>query len=360
MLQQPYAKSTMTSIKKNTKSLPTLSRASLALSQGVSSLPPELRLIIWTDLALQMTSEEADALRGHITFSYVTDIHKFLAEAHPILTTRYRDEYLETLFRITRFTSELSEWCHSLRDVLIRANRHASPRSKEEARYMVAEKCLIYNEGLTRWINLASVHSVTSAIAPISIRLCIPSGTGTAPWMASPRDYKLLIEGCLSTLFRLVKYLPEGKVSLELVFNDYEMRWRTEHHIIELPITIGRHRRNRETSSASLKEHLDLFNKEHHSVKINVTQWLSWHAAVILFVDEILEYSESLSSPPLTNASTSDISAMFSVSGSATVPIPMISMSANWAFLEMTDRCLTGFVAIACCLLFFFGDRFSI
>ncbi|THW35199.1 hypothetical protein D6D22_08273 [Aureobasidium pullulans] len=343
MLQQPYAKSTMTSIKKNTKSLPALSRASLALSKGVSSLPPELRLIIWTDLALQMTSEEADALRGHITFSYVTDIHKFLAEAHPILTTRYRDEYLENLSRVTRFTPELSEWCLSLREVLMRANRHASPRSKEEARCMVAEKCMIYNEGLARWINLASVHSVTSAIAPISIRLCMTSGTGTAPWMASPRDYKLLIEGCLRTLFRLAKYLPEGKVSLELVFNDYDMLWRTEHQIIELPITIGRHRRNRENSSASLKEHLEIFNKEHHSVKIN-----------------ILEYSESLSSPPLTNASTFDISALFSASGSATVPIPMISMSANWAFLEMTHRCLTGFVAIACCLLFFFGDRFSI
>ena len=109
-----------------------------------------------------------------------------------------------------------------------------------------------------------------------------------------------------------------------------------------------------------VEKHLELFNKEHHSVKINVTQWLSWHAAVVLFVEEILEYSESLSSSPLTNASTSDISALFSVSGSATVPIPMISMSANWAFLEMTHRCLTGFVAIACCVLFFLGDRFSI
>ncbi|THW20530.1 hypothetical protein D6D24_02257 [Aureobasidium pullulans] len=261
-----------------------------ALSRGVLALPSELRLMVWTHLALAMTSSQVVELTQLLSNVTTIDACKRLHLGHPMLATKFCDEYLENFFRVVPFVLELTRF-NGLEHIVFGAAllRTSGLIAHEGAWDPMQDIALAVEKSLQSWIGLASRCGVKDAIAPIRIELCVRSDK-RGPTLLKRRFIPLQMR--LYSMTELSRHLPRGRVTLELDFG-LSMLKEGMKDWIRIPLVFGCHDQNRTNCLHILHQARQRFIAD-PCKSADSRMWLSWHAVLSVFVDEILEYVESL------------------------------------------------------------------
>ncbi|THZ58595.1 hypothetical protein D6C85_10210 [Aureobasidium pullulans] len=243
-----------------------------ALSRGVLALPPELRLMLLSNVT-------------------TIDACKELHLGHPMLATKFCDEYLENFFRAVPFVLELTRF-NGLENIVFGAAllNTSGLIAHEGAWDPMEDIALAVERSLQSWIGLASRCGVKDAIAPIRIELCVRSDK-RGPTLLNKRRF-IPLQMRLYSMTELSRHLPRGRVTLELNFG-LSMLKEGIKDWIRIPLIFGCHDQNRTNCLHILHQARQRFIAD-PCKSADSRMWLSWHAVLSVFVDEILEYVESL------------------------------------------------------------------
>ncbi|TIA03341.1 hypothetical protein D6C83_08903 [Aureobasidium pullulans] len=241
--------------------------------------------MVWTHLALAMTSSQVLELTQLLSNVTTIDACKRLHLGHPMLATKFCDEYLENFFRV------LTSGFNGFENFVFGAAlfRTSGLIAHEGTPDPMEDIALAMEKSLQSWIGLASRCGVKDAIAPIRIELYVRSDK-RGPTLLARRFIPLQMR--LYSMTELSRHLPRGRVTLELIFG-LSMLKEGIKDWIRIPLVFGCHDQNRTNCLHILHQARQRFIAD-PCKSADSRIWLSWHAVLSVFVDEIMEYVESL------------------------------------------------------------------
>ncbi|KAI5238778.1 hypothetical protein E4T43_07214, partial [Aureobasidium subglaciale] len=264
------------------------------LSLNLSLLSPELRLQIYTHLSTLSESRAKRSLGLFVTHTHThtptSELQRLFCIRHGLTNTRmlaskWHFEYLEHVFRV---------WSHEprgkdcyIKDAVFAEYTQDWPGDIGLLRQTMRKRVFEFSNALQKWVDLAKEYGVDGGIAPVGVRLFIPSkGMGRA------EEWGLHIKACLRRLVVLARRLREGRVRLFGKSQGSEYQRSTT----DIAIVIGKERRSveqremfLERSVLSLKKAEDLGDKDSD-------ERLQWQAKATAIIEELLAWIDEMQS----------------------------------------------------------------
>jgi hypothetical protein len=177
---------------------------------------------------------------------------KRLHLGHPMLATKFCDEYLENFFRVVPFVLELTSGFNGFENFVFGAAllNTSGLIAHEGTPDPMEDIALAMEKSLQNWIGLASRYVVKDAIAPIRIELYVRSDK-RGPTLLARRFTPLQMR--LYSMTELSRHLPRGRVTLELNFG-LSMLKEGIKDWISIPLVFGCHDQNRTNCSHILHQ----------------------------------------------------------------------------------------------------------
>ncbi|KEQ90594.1 hypothetical protein AUEXF2481DRAFT_44922 [Aureobasidium subglaciale EXF-2481] len=280
------------------------------LSFSLSLLPPELRLQIYTHLGTLSESRAKRCLGVFVTHTPASELQRLFCKRHgltntKILASTWHFEYLEHVFRVWSFEPRGKD-CY-LKDAVFADYARDWPEDIGLLRKTMRKRVFKFPNAMQKWVGLAKEYGVDDGIAPVGVRLFIPSkGMGRA------EEWGLRIKACLQTLVLLARRLREGRVRLVLSFLEGETCcWFHEHKpgkygkpqrsghqrsTTDIAIVIGKERRGGEQREMFLKRSvLSLKETEGFGDK-DSDERLQWQANATAIIEELLAWIDEVQS----------------------------------------------------------------
>lgn len=274
----------------------------------VSTLPPELRCMIWLEVAPTIELDQQSPLESLTRWPTALQrpiLMDLLERQHVVLASPFRQEYLQVLFKSCPLT--FRPYVYLSCEIFCHANFAMQPINHGGT--FLVRQIHWYHVVISGWMRLAADYGVTTKLAPFGLELEIHGPYLQTMYSPSPtsraQTVHYLLEKIIQPSTEIIEPIPEDKMFIQLCYT-YQKSPIRGHIAIGLPIFLRRVKYNRRTAVYLLEkkkqEILEPTNTEHLGgyrqkwVGLRRKEWLHWHKNVSDHHMKILDAFETLSS----------------------------------------------------------------